>query len=44
MKDAVKVDELAAQLLPLTPQLIAIAEATRSNAVDEPQHHVRALR
>jgi putative drug exporter of the RND superfamily len=29
IKDAVKADELAAQLLPLTPRLIAIAEATR---------------
>ena len=30
VKDAVKLDELAAQLLPLTPKLIAIAEATRA--------------
>ena len=30
VKDAVKLDELATQLLPLTPQLIAIAEATRA--------------
>ncbi|OBI10930.1 hypothetical protein A5712_10885 [Mycobacterium sp. E2327] len=30
VKGAVKLDELAAALLPLTPQLIAIAEATRA--------------